>query len=151
MPVRYFIDLKLSLVLYICEDTVTGDDFLAAVARAAREPKRNKDLMNSIIDMTDARGNIDLEDLRQAVNFISEKVNDWGFPPKAAIFTKNKGVILLANALNVISGGEVELKSFNSVGAIADWLKFDGYRDELTSFWIDARRSLLLDARPITV
>ena len=151
MPIRYFIDLKLSLVLYICEDKVTGDDFLAAVARAAREPKRNKDLMNSIIDMTNARGNIDLEDVRQAVNFISEKVNDWGFPPKAAIFTKSTGIILLANALNVISGGEVELQSFNCVGAIADWLEFGDQKEELVSFWIDARRSLLLDTNLVTI
>lgn len=79
--------------------------------------------MNSIIDMTNARGNIDLEDVRQAVKLISEKINDWGFPPKAAIFTKSTGIILLANALNVISGGEVELQSFNCVGAIADFSK----------------------------
>ncbi len=144
MSVKYFINPKLKLVLYVCVGALTGQDFLSAVTEAARELGQSKERIDSIIDALDAYDELDLEDMKQATHVINNEIKDWDYPTKVAVYTMSKGVILLAEAITIISIGNLNLHGFSNIRELINWLELSGMEEELISFWIEARSSLQL-------
>ena len=144
MSVKYFINPKLKLVLYVCVGALTGQDFLSAVTESARELGQSKERIDSIIDALDAYDELDLEDMKQATHVINNEIKDWDYPTKVAVYTMSKGVILLAEAITIISIGNLNLHGFSNIRELINWLELSGMEEELISFWIEARSSLQL-------
>jgi len=144
VSVKYFINPKLKLVLYVCVGALTGQDFLSAVTEAARELGQSKERIDSIIDALDAYDELDLEDMKQATHVINNEIKDWDYPTKVAVYTMSKGVILLAEAITIISIGNLNLHGFSNIRELINWLELSGMEEELISFWIEARSSLQL-------
>jgi len=135
MPIRYYINPELNIVLYIAEGVVTGTEYFKAAETASNDKLRRWGMV-TIIDILFAEADFDLKDLQFVIEF-SNKVSQKGLEPEQVIaLTQSQGIRLIANTLQLMSGqAPINFNVFSNLDEIISFLGYADRRQEFTLFY----------------
>lgn len=125
MTTRYTILPELNLILYVCEGVITREEFYS-VQEEVIHHKDDVPHMISILDLTRASLDFNLDDMKYAIEWSRTKIEQGHKFGPMAIITLDKGIKLVVDTLNLMSTKvDMDIKAFGSIEQAIAYLGLD--------------------------
>ena len=139
VSVRYFINPKLNMLLYIFEGIATASEFFEAAGLAELDERR-KWGMTTVLGLLEKELEFELPDLFYAVSYVNEQAKTGLEPEPLNIISNSKGIQLTVDAIKLFPG-KVPLKIdvFYTIEEAIMALGLSEQRQEVIQFWKESK------------
>ena len=135
MPIRYYINPELNIILFIAKELITGSEYFKA-AETASQDKLRKWGMVTVIDVLSAEIDFDLQDIKRAIAFNNALPENGLEPEQVIALTESKSMHFVGEAMKALSN-KIPIK-FEVVGTLDELislLKISEHKQEFISFY----------------
>ncbi len=135
MPVRYFINPELNIILFIGEGLLTGSEYFKAAETASHE-KLRKWGMVTIVDVLTIETDFEVQDMKYAIEFANKLPQQGLEPEPIVVLTNSKGIQIIADTIKLLpSKVAIKFDVFNTIDDAISFLGFSEKKQEFISFY----------------
>lgn len=135
MPIRYYINPELNLILFIGEGLVTGSDYFKT-AEIAFQDKLRKWGMVTIVDLLSCETDFELQDMRFAIEFTNNLSRKMLEPEQVIALTSSKAIRLITDSLKLMpSKVPIKLDLFSTIEELIVFLNISDRKQEFMIFY----------------
>lgn len=131
MPIRYYINSELGVILYVGIGTVTGTQYFEAAEKAFNDRCRKWGMV-TVIDVLNADTDFELHDVRRAIELINRLPHGGLEPEQVVALTRSKGIRLISDTMKLMPS-KVPIK-FDVLAHISELIAFLGLSDREREF-----------------